>query len=193
MDIVSFWVSIIALLVSIASAYFSYRSVKIADRSAQIAERAAQAELLAPFLTQYASTEMRDALVRLGEWRKGETNRSLLERISRLEQFQPTYVKDCIPSARQSIVGDDINIVRRYVHHYFKKAYKLWHNQLLNDNYMRCIIDTEAKDLLHDVVKPLSLAVHLVNICKGDSEEFIKQRAKFQWFDKLKHFQETIS
>lgn len=174
-DVIAFF----ALVVSIASALIAYTSVRSANR-------AAQAELLAPFLTQYSTTEMRDALICLGQWR--DANPSLLERITRLEQFEPAYIQGCVSDAKQSIEDDKLNSARRYVHHYFKIAYKMWDKKLLHDRYIDCIINVEGRALLYDVVKPLSLAVHLVILCNCNPEEFIKARNQFDWFDKLKRF-----
>ena len=159
----------VTALIAIASGYAAWasrRSAEAAEKSSEAAEKASEAQLLSQFLAEYASEEMRDALRIL---RDVETNNPKALTLSP-EIIQTRRNLSAIADSEQ----------RRRVHHYFKRAYRLYEHGFLSAKSLELITDANGYRLLFDVVKPLSLAVN-----PPDSDI-----SRFDWYDRQREIRE---
>lgn len=179
------WTQIVAISVSILSLFVASLSVVIGHFSHRLAKKAAQAQLIAPFLNEYASNEMLDALKTLKEWKKSDHN--LLKDLGGLRSQCKPIIEKLAPKAEAALQDGNLDNARRLVNLYFKNAYILWKYRLIDKKTLRCIIDKEAyHGLFFDVVTTLTLAVGFVRIHEKNAEKFIKSLDKDRWQENLK-------
>lgn len=124
-------------------------------RSANASRKGVEAQLVTQFLEEYSSKEMRDAL--------HAVRKAVGSNLFGMEA-----------GIRQ--IPDDVDLGRRKVHYYFKKAYRLYERGFLSRASLELIVDVNAYSLLYEAVEPLSR-----NAMPGKADE-----SKFAWFAELK-------
>lgn len=150
-----------------------------------MARRTAHANIISIFLREYASQEMYEALVALRNFE--DDDGTLLLYLENLA----TNPKDCdqeeVGVAQRYIDdwGDKIELHRRHVISFYDRAWKLYENGYLSKKAFLIIGRTSGNKLLFRIVRPLNCATHLINVCKGDPEEYRNNPPRLEWLDEF--------
>ena len=149
------------LAVTSVIAVFAFFAVLAAWKSARETAKSAEAQLILPFLEEYASSDMLDAL-------------TLLKRFK--SKHGKNFEYEFSDIFKRSVDGGfPENDARRKVNYYFEKAYRLHKQGLLSKESLCLITDVDGYAMLDEIVAPLS---------RGISQDRT-ERSGPDWFDEL--------
>ena len=155
-------------------------------RSLKQAKRTAHANTVSIFMAEYASTRMHDALVTLGKFEKD--HKTLLDDLSPLVTSRSNPTKSDVENAQRYMKNwrAKIEPARRKVSSFYHRAWLLYENDYLSEKAFLIIGRTSGKELLQTVVRPLTCAVHLIDLRHGDPEKYRISPPDFAWLNKFK-------
>ena len=164
-----------AALVALVANFWSVRQAK----------KTAHANTVSIFMEEYASTSMHKALMALRNFKKDDG--TLLYELQRLVTIANDLDQNDVYVAQKYIDewGDKIEPARRKVSSFYNRAWLLYDNYYLSKKAFLIIADTSGKEFLSPIVRPLTCAVHLIDLCDSDLKKYRDNPPDFNWLDKF--------
>lgn len=152
--------------------------------AAKVQKNAAVANLLTTFLQQYSTKQMDDDLKRLRAFYDDSATRNILYSLSALTSDPCIMNRQAEDAARYYMNHheQELGEARRNVDFYFERAYRLHQRGYLPKWEFLLIANTSAKQLLLDVVRPLSLAVSLIKLHDGNWDTYRSALTGYEWY-----------
>ena len=81
--------------------------------------------------------------------------------------------------------GESVEPARRHVFNFYKRAWQLHKNGYLGKKALSIIADTNGRELLFDVVHPLTRATHLHNVHDKNIPSYQADLMRFDWLSEF--------
>ncbi len=144
-------------------------------------------DFLAGFIQRYESNEMYEVMTAISDF--GRNNKNDLHNFRKLLTTPDPQIgneEEVIASRIVHNMDQYANSGRRRVLNLYKHPWRLCQEGYLGEETLKLIAETNAVRLLYPTIMPASAAVHFVDVCKLNREQFLRDRGRFFWIKDLR-------